>query len=196
MQTSNGVPMMGLAQDGVLTFDSAADEALLGSREYRNVLTIGLERIGARVQDITEIFVDIGPGGLGVTRTGVAFANALGFALGLPTAGIPAFELLGAQAAVDHAGTVVILRKAARPYVHFGLFTDGVLSHYEHCKQDHAEKTIVPLDGAMLIGNVTLEAGQSPEVNAATLHTMLRVAQARPSVDAAARAHPIVDIVT
>ena len=196
LQTSNGVPVMGLAQDGTVVFDSSQDEALLGSRNYRHVLEAGLKKTGATLSDITALYVDIGPGGLGVTRTGVAFANALGFALARPTVGLPAFELLGAELAKTADVPVVILRKAARPFVHFGIFSAERLTHYEHCERDIALEQVQKLDKYALAGNVDISDGITPECNVASIETMLKLARSTPKAPNDTRAYPIVETLT
>lgn len=193
LQTSNGLPVLGLARGDDIVFDSASDAALIGSRDYRMVLETGLDRLGAQLGDITQIFVDIGPGGLGVTRTGVAFANALGFAIGLPTTGLPAFELLGAEAACDDI-PVVILRKAARPFVHFGIFENGMLAHYEHCTRDNALNRLEKLDKYRIVGNVEFDAQEPPVTNVASIATMLKIARSKPLPPTDTRAYPIVEV--
>ncbi|RPE72094.1 tRNA threonylcarbamoyladenosine biosynthesis protein TsaB [Pacificibacter maritimus] len=193
LQTSNGVPVMGLAQGDIVVFDSAQDETLRGSRDYRTTLETALDRLGAKLENITELYVDIGPGGLGVTRTGVAFANALGFALGRPTVGLPAFELLGHQLEQNGSGPVAILRKAARPFVHFGLFADGKLSHYEHCERDTAVEQLAKLDSYALAGNVDISQDIMPTCNVAAIETMLKIARKQPAAAPNTRAYPIVE---
>ena len=194
LQTSNGVPVMGLASGEDIVFDSATDEALLGSRDYRMVLETGLGRIGAQLRDITEIYVDIGPGGLGVTRTGVAFANALGFAIGVPTTGLPAFEMLGAHASCQDGTPVVILRKAARPFVHFGIFHARKLAQYEHCERGFALDQIKKLDKYNLVGNVDIDDAMQPSTNTTSMTTMLKVAKSHRKPEPNARAYPIVEV--
>lgn len=193
LQTSNGVPVLGLAHGDGIVFDSATDEALIGSRNYRMVLETGLDQLGATLGDIKQIFVDIGPGGLGVTRTGVAFANALGFAVGLPTTGLPAFELLGAELCLDDT-PVVILRKAAKPFVHFGIYEDGTLAHYEHCERDVALNMISKLDKYRIAGNVEIDGLKAPETNVASMTTMLNVARTKAVPAPNSRAYPIVEV--
>ncbi|WP_417242924.1 hypothetical protein [Celeribacter sp.] len=193
LQTSNGVPMLGLARGGTVVFDTSALSEWDGSRDYRAMVAAGLNAMGASLSDLTAITVDIGPGGMGVTRTGASFANALGFALGLPVLALPAFEMLGAQVATDDR-PVVMLRKAARPYVHYGLYRDGQLAHYEHLTRDAAVENLKKLDNFDLAGNVTLDGYEPPLTNAATLQTMLTVARSKPAPAPQARAYPIVEV--
>lgn len=196
LQTSNGVPVMGLATNDTVVFDSACDAALLGSRNYRSVLETGLRSIGADLSDLSDIFVDIGPGGLGITRTGVAFANGLGFALSLPTIGLPAFELLGAEMADQGNDPVVILRKAASPFVHFGIFNMDKLAHYEHCERETALEHIQKLDKYVVAGNVTIASVAAPISNVASMKAMFKVAQRHGTAPKSTRAYPIVEVLS
>jgi tRNA threonylcarbamoyladenosine biosynthesis protein TsaB len=194
MQTSNGVAMMALADGDQVVFDTSKDENLIGSREYRKLLEIGLARLNANLRDITELFVDIGPGGLGVTRTAAAFTNGLGFALDLPVTGIPAFELLGAQVSATQVGTIVIMRKAAKPFVHFGVFENNTLTHYAHCTRSDAQEKIAQLGPVFYVGNTAPQDIEIPTTNATEMQIMLKVARQRPAPAPKARAYPIVEI--
>jgi tRNA threonylcarbamoyladenosine biosynthesis protein TsaB len=78
--------------------------------------------------DVHCVFVDIGPGGLGATRTTVAFANALAFAASIPVIGLHAFELIGRHVSAGRTRPVVCIRPAARPNYYIGKFEAGVLS--------------------------------------------------------------------
>ncbi|AJE46203.1 hypothetical protein [Celeribacter indicus] len=195
LQASNGVPSLGLGRDGSVVFDSARIPALDGSRDYRALLDTGLSACGATLPELTLIACDTGPGGLGVTRTAAAFANGLGFALGLPVLSIPAFEALGAE--LDDGTTpVALLRRAARPHVHFGLYRAGKLEHYEHCLEEKAREQLGKLDDYVLAGNVAVEGAPPPATNRASMATLLRLALTAPQPAPGARAHPIVEVLT
>lgn len=200
LQTSNGAPVLGLARGGQLVFDSAQDAELSGSRDYRLVLETALSQVGANVSDLSRIFVDIGPGGLGVTRTGVAFANALGFALSVPTVGLPAFELLGHHVVLHTDGgvdrEVALLRRAARPYVHFGIYARGALSHYEHCEEALAVEKLASLDISNIAGNIPVEGLPAPLTNVASLDAMLSLALTKADAPTDTRAYPIVEVLS
>lgn len=192
LQASNGVPALALGQGDALVFDSSKVPELAGSRAYRAVLETGFARTGLTLSDLSLIACDIGPGGLGVTRTAAAFANGLGFALGLPVLALPAFELLGAEAAGKHP--VALLRKAARPYVHFGIYEAGKLVSYQHCPAKDAVDTLSKLDTYDLAGNVEVEGHAAHVTNMATMETMLKLARAAPRPATNSRAHPIVEV--
>lgn len=193
IQASSGTPALALGRAGETLFDSSTDPAQANSRDYRALLETGFNATGTTLSDLTALACDIGPGGLGVTRTAAAFVNALGFALALPVHGLPAFEMLGAE--VETAPRpVALLRRAGRPYVHFGLFHDGKLTHYEHCLEEEALKQIENLTDYDLAGNIPV-GDQPPVTNHATMATMLRLVKER-SPDANARAWPIVEALT
>ncbi len=52
-----------------------------------------LKKHKIRLKDISKIFVNPGPGGFSATRTGVAVANALAYALGMPVAEWPSGKI-------------------------------------------------------------------------------------------------------
>lgn len=193
LQTSNGAPVLALARGADIVFDSANHADFDGSRNYRSMLEFGLTACDARLDDLVRIAVDIGPGGLGVTRTGVAFANALGFSLGLGVVAVPAFEMLGRAAHTD-AKPVVLLRRAARPHVHFAIWDGEKLSHYEHCLQDVAVEHARKLHNFNYVGNVQVDGFPEPLFNTAPMIAMAdHVAKAAdPAPDA--RAFPIVEV--
>ncbi|MCA0042920.1 hypothetical protein [Celeribacter litoreus] len=194
LQASNGVPALALGRGGEIVFDSSKIETLVGSRDYRMLLETGLSEIGAALHDITRIACDIGPGGLGVTRTAAAFANGLGFALGLPVQAVPAFVLLGAEVVKNKP--VVILRKAARPHVHFGIYEDGRLVDYEHCLQKEALARIATIPDYDLAGNVEIVGHEPPVTNMASMETFLSYLLAQPEAEPDARAWPIVEVLS
>lgn len=195
IQASNGVPVLALARDGAIRFDSSAIDSLAGSRDYRLMLETGLAEIGATLDEITRVGCDIGPGGLGVTRTAAAFANGLGFTLGLPIYALPAFALLGMEAS-DGQTPVALLRRAGRPYVHFGIYRDGTLAHYEHCLEETALEKLAELDKYRLAGNIPVEGAEPPKTNTAEMTTLLTFVDAAPEPAANARAYPIVEVLT
>ncbi|NIY78105.1 hypothetical protein HCZ23_01280 [Celeribacter sp. HF31] len=192
IQASNGVPALALGRGGEIVFDSSQDETLSGSRDYRMLLETGLAACGGALSDLSLIACDIGPGGLGVTRTAAAFANALGFARGIPVLSLAAFELLGAE--VSTGKPVAILRRAARPHVHFGIFRDGKLAHYEHCLEKSAINQLSDLDDYDLAGNIEVEGHDAPITNMAAMNTMLERALDAGTPGPEARAYPIVEV--
>lgn len=177
LQSSSGNLAVGFGQDGALVHDSSGDAELARSRDIRRALTQGFEATGLGLTDFTRICVDIGPGGLGATRTSVAFANALGFAQGVPVIGVPAFELLGFHAARATGRPVRIARRAARPNLFLGRYADGGLESFDYVTETAAAEAIatepapIALAGNMPFAHAGTEL--TPLTNAAPMQDFL-----------------------
>ena len=90
-----------------------SDQAEAGQpRDLSNLLEEGLNQSGKTVSDISEIIVDIGPGGLTSTRSGIAFANGLAFALNINIVAANGLELMRLQA------RSIILSKSSYKWTH------------------------------------------------------------------------------
>ena len=131
LQNSAGQMAVGLGEGDRLIFDSSRDAALVGLRNVQAHVQAGLDQTGKAMSDVGRVFVDIGPGGLGATRTTVAFANALGFAAAIPVIGLHAFELIGRHVSAGGERPVVCIRPAARPNYYIGKVEAGVLSQFQ-----------------------------------------------------------------
>jgi tRNA threonylcarbamoyladenosine biosynthesis protein TsaB len=80
--------------------------------------------VDAKVSDISEIAVDIGPGSLSSVRTAIAYANGLAFALGLRVFTANSLELMAHQARFDQPELPILcLRKADGGNTYAGLFS-------------------------------------------------------------------------
>ena len=130
LQNSAGQMAVGLGEGDQLIFDSSLDAGLVGLRNVQAHVQAGLDQSGKTMSDVDCVFVDIGPGGLGATRTTVAFANALGFAASIPVIGLHAFELIGRHVSAGGLRPVVCIRPAARPNYYIGKYEAGLLSHF------------------------------------------------------------------
>ena len=130
LQNSAGLMSIGLADGDQLLFDSTIDVDLAGSRNVETYVSAAFTHSGKDIADVDCVFVDIGPGGLGATRTTVAFANALGFANVIPVIGINAFELIGYDVAQLTKKSVVCIRPAAKPNYYMALYDQGILSEF------------------------------------------------------------------
>ena len=136
LQNSAGQMAVGLGEGDQLVFDSSLDTGLVGLRNVQAHVQAGLDQSGKSMSDVDCVFVDIGPGGLGTTRTTVAFANALGFAASIPVIGLHAFELIGRHISAGGVRPVVCIRPAARPNYYIGKFESGVLSYFKFADVD------------------------------------------------------------
>ena len=125
LQTSSGQPTLVLWDDAVI-FE--ANYGKMQRLDYGAELTIALHKTNRSKTEIDGIIVDTGPGRLGSTRTAVAFANGLGFALGVPLIPVNSVLLLGVYAESIHSRPCLVLRSAARQQYHWALVQGGKIT--------------------------------------------------------------------
>lgn len=89
--TNNKKTIIGLSFDGKEDVLEKEVETR-SSQETLSLINEILKKHNLSIKDITEIQVHAGPGSFTGTRVGVAVANALGFALGLPVNGAKIIE--------------------------------------------------------------------------------------------------------
>lgn len=126
VETSSNVPAVALSIDGVVVFNSATRPA----PENADISALAAEAFktgGVTARDLTVVGVDTGPGGLGAVRGGVAFANALSYALGIPVRGFNLFEIAGRQLAGQTGAAVLGCVPAAGENVYLGLYRKGAV---------------------------------------------------------------------
>lgn len=123
IETSNLDFQLGLheVQEGFL-FRSDHSE---GSGELTAMLAEGLQQAGRAIADIGEIVVDLGPGGLTSTRSGIAFANGLAFARDIKIVGASSLELMVLQVGCDPQSHVIAARRSNDGNYFMGFFHDG-----------------------------------------------------------------------
>ena len=112
-------------------------------RDLSNLLEEGLNQSGKTVTDISEIIVDIGPGGLTSTRSGIAFANGLAFALNINIVAANGLELMRLQAGSMPDDYVIAARRSNDGNYFMGFF------HEDNCQRlalGKPEKLIEELD--------------------------------------------------
>jgi tRNA threonylcarbamoyladenosine biosynthesis protein TsaB len=117
-----------LGEGDAVRFDSSLHAADLPARDVAGLVRFALEHAGASARDVGRIAVNVGPGGLGSIRAGVAFANALAFSLGVPICPLDHFEILGTQAARDTHLPVLCAVSAAAGQAYVGLFRNGAVT--------------------------------------------------------------------
>lgn len=79
--------------------------------------------VGAKLSDISEIGLDVGPGSLSSVRAGVAYANGLAFSLGIPIFSLNSLELMANEAQQNRDLPVLCMRKAQGENAYAGFFT-------------------------------------------------------------------------
>jgi tRNA threonylcarbamoyladenosine biosynthesis protein TsaB len=102
-----------------------------------------LRDAGLDFDAVGRVCVDLGPGNLGSVRAGVAYANGLGFSLGIPVVGVDSLRLLALTAAPD--ATVLCVRTSASGHVYAALFTPDGSATYRH--GPHQETVLSLADG-------------------------------------------------
>lgn len=81
-------------------------------RELTSLLEEGLNQTGKPVSELIEIIVDIGPGGLTSTRSGIAFANGLAFARNIKIVEANGLELMMLQGQPSAHDRIITARRS------------------------------------------------------------------------------------
>lgn len=123
ISTSSGQFALVVGERGEVLFDSSAVDfspaAGLAGR-----LDAALAALGREAREVGCIVVDTGPGGTSRVRTGVAFANALAYALGVTVCPVTSMELAGMDAWARHGLSALHVVKSVKGDVHAGV-ADG-----------------------------------------------------------------------
>ena len=127
IETSSARYGLALGAGGDVAFDTLRDAPDDTSRDPSVMLARALKSMDARVADIGTLLVDIGPGSLGSLRDGVAFANGLAYALGVPVYGFTSFELIGHVAQRGATRPVLCTRRANEGLAYAGVFDAGAV---------------------------------------------------------------------
>ena len=94
-------------------------------RDLTTLLEEGLNQTGRTVAELAEIIVDIGPGGLTSTRSGIAFANGLAFALDISVVEANGLQLMTLQAAPEDGNHVIAARRSNDGNYFLGFYLDN-----------------------------------------------------------------------
>ena len=111
IETAAPAPVFVMGDDDKVLFADAPSGRIEGPIYLRDKV---LEALGANGRDRSEIdylAVDLGPGGLTATRSGVTFANALAYGLGKPLISLGYFDLVGAESRQAFGNPVLCVRE-------------------------------------------------------------------------------------
>lgn len=128
IETSSSPFGVVLGEGNNVLFNSPDDACLRGKRDLSLLVYRGLNFIGKRPNDIGTIAVNVGPGGLTSVRSGVGFANALAFALGIPVCPFTSFELSGFEAWKNFQLPVLCTARASKGNAYVGLYDNGAVT--------------------------------------------------------------------
>jgi tRNA threonylcarbamoyl adenosine modification protein YeaZ len=92
------------------------------SFEFQNFILNSAETNDFAISEIDFICVDIGPGRLSSTRSGVSFANGLAFSVRRPIVPLTYFDLIGYETASETRRPVVCVMQASNGMGYVGLF--------------------------------------------------------------------------
>ncbi len=131
VQTSSAAFGLGLmSASGDLLHEIHAEDKSTRSKNLGDLFRSLTETAGCTLSDITEICVDIGPGGLSSTRAGVSFANALAFAGSAQLWGVSALDLLMLAAREGTERPVCSLRPAQGGLAFWAFYSDAEMQSF------------------------------------------------------------------
>ena len=127
ISTSSGQFALVIGENNKTLFDSS--DFSIQERELDDFLTAGLDYCKREINEIGHIIVDIGPGGTSRVRTGIAFANALAYSLGIAVCPVSSMELAGVDVGSRYGGLPVVNSvKSIKGNAYIGLYNEGCLS--------------------------------------------------------------------
>ena len=125
ISTSSGQFALVLGENRKIIYNSKEFDL---NNELDEILQHALCHCERETKDITGIIVDIGPGGTSRVRTGVAFANSLSYASGIPLYPVSSMELAGVDAWSIHNIPVISTVKSIKGNAYIGLYSNEQVS--------------------------------------------------------------------
>ena len=113
-----------------------------------------LSDAGAKISQLREIIVDLGPGGLSSCRVGISFANAVAFGTGVKLSGVSALDLQEIEA-MDYAPnkTILSLRPALGQRAFWRIYSLDKQVEFGHGTVDEGiERAISNIDDTVVVG--------------------------------------------
>lgn len=151
ISTSSGQFALVIGENKQALFDSS--DHLGQEKELDDMFSIGLKYCKREVSEITDILVDIGPGGTSRVRTGIAFANALAYSLGISVCAVSSMELAGIDATDRFGGLPVINAiKSIKGNAYIGLYHQSLLSINYGTVQDIVPLLVKDIEKFVVVG--------------------------------------------
>jgi len=126
ISTSSGQFALVIGEDNKVLFDSS--DYSMNNSELDELLSEGLDYCKRTVSEIATLVVDIGPGGTSRVRTGIAFANALSYSLGISIIPVSSMELAGLDIRNRYNLPVVNTVKSIKGNAYIGLYNNKLIS--------------------------------------------------------------------
>ncbi len=136
--------------DEILYIDKNVN--LAQKKELFVLLNEGLNQTNTQVSDISEIIVDIGPGGTSSVRTGVSFANSLAYGLKIAVSAVSSFELIGLELWEKYKLPIVTTAKSIKNNAFISYFNDNELSKIVYGKIAEELKYLIDNKQIILAG--------------------------------------------
>jgi len=134
LETSTSIFSLSLANEDEILFNSIEIDNLKRERNLAVLLQAGLNSIRKKVEDLSLIVVNAGPGGTNSIRSGVSFANSLGYSLKIPVSYYNSFEAIGKLAWQKFKTPVICTAKAINGNMYLGLFENEAISKMRYGK--------------------------------------------------------------
>ena len=152
LSTSSGQFALVLGKNSKILFNSD-DLQLSNNKDISVLISKGIELTGISVNDISNIIVDIGPGGTSRVRTGISFANSLAFSLGISVCPVSSLELAGRDAWEIFRLPVVSTVNSINGNAYIGLFNGEELITIEYgVVEDILPRLVIDIDAFVTVG--------------------------------------------
>ncbi|MEM9990501.1 MAG: tRNA (adenosine(37)-N6)-threonylcarbamoyltransferase complex dimerization subunit type 1 TsaB [Bacteroidota bacterium] len=133
-----------LAQEDRILFHSNEHEWQDNRRNIAQMLTKGLNVVGQNIEDISQVFVNTGPGSTNAIRSGVSFANGLAFSLNIPVIPYTSFELMGYEVQTALQLPVLCTAKAINGNVYAAWYEGQQVHARQYGRLKEVVEAIVP----------------------------------------------------
>jgi tRNA A37 threonylcarbamoyladenosine modification protein TsaB len=146
ISTSSGQFALLLGENNQVIYDSTEFEKD-SNKELYYLLQDALSACNKKVNNISHIIVDTGPGGTSRVRTGIAFANSLAYSLNIPVSPVSTMELAGIDAYNRYGFPVVNSVKSIKGNAYIGFYRGG--NEEVQIKYGHIEEIVPQLVGSI-----------------------------------------------
>lgn len=127
IETSTTEFLVVLTEEQRIVSSISADVRDAMTLDLRAMVRQALHDSRRKLEEITLIVVDRGPGNLSAVRSGVAFANALSSSAGIPVVGANSFDLMYRSSEIKRDLPWLCLRKGSGGHLYAGLISDRQL---------------------------------------------------------------------
>ena len=150
ISTSSGQFALVIGENNKVIFDSSDFPDY--NRELDDALAFGLEYCKRDVGEIADIIVDIGPGGTSRVRTGIAFANALAYSLGISVCPVSSMELAGFDSWSKYNLPVINSVRSIKGNAYIGFYNHNLISIKYGYINDIVPEMVKDIDKFVVVG--------------------------------------------